>query len=278
MRVLEAGQITQLAAALYEKAVRFLPDDVLAALQTAFEGETYPPAKRALGVMLDNARAAGESGLPLCQDTGLCACFVRLGRDVRVEGDMVQAINLGVALATERSYLRASVRHPLTGENTKNNTPVPLDVQWVAGEEFSLTVAPKGAGSENKGRVVMLDPAAGVEGIAEQVVETVRLAGGAPCPPVVVGVGVGGNLEGCALLAKRALLRPIGSANPEPEAAALETELMARINALGIGPQGFGGATTALGVAVETAPCHIASLPVGIALQCHVARHATGSL
>jgi fumarate hydratase subunit alpha len=232
-------------------------------------------------MILENHRLAAREQRPACQDTGLAVVFLELGQDVRIEGgDLVAAINEGVRRGYEKGYLRKSVvAEPLfERKNTRDNTPAIIHTSIVAGDKLKITLAPKGGGAENMSGVAMMIPAAGVEGVRKFVIEQVRKAGPNPCPPVVVGVGIGGNFEVAPLLAKKALVRPMGSRNPNPAYAALEDELLEAINKLGIGPQGLGGSTTALAVHVEYAPCHIASLPVAVNLNCHVSPHQSITL
>ena len=222
----------------------------------------------------DLARIAREEGIPICQDTGFAVVFVEVGQEVRlVGGDLKEAINQGVRQGYEEGYLRKSVCHPFTRKNTGDNTPTVIHLDIVPGDKVQLIVAPKGGGSENMSRVTMLTPAVGIQGVKDFVVQRVKESGANPCPPTIVGVGIGGTFETTALLAKKALLRPIGSQNPDPELAALEQELYEEINALGIGPQGLGGRITSLAVHVNMMESHIASLPVAVNIQCHAARH-----
>lgn len=279
MRSVLAAEITQTVARLCIEANTRLPADVAAALAAARAEEDWPCARETLGLLEQNLAAAAKTGLPICQDTGMACVFVRLGGEVRVEGDLAAAVNEGVRRGYEEGFLRKSiVADPLRRENTGDNTPAMLTVELVPGEELEITVAPKGAGSENMSRLAMLRPADGVEGVRQFVLETVRLAGANPCPPVILGVGVGGCFDKAALLAKKALLRPLDTPNPDPYYAALEREWLRQVNTLGIGPQGFGGRTTALGLAIEAAPTHVASLPVAVNISCHVTRRASARL
>jgi fumarate hydratase subunit alpha len=226
-------------------------------------------------ILLQNAEIAERESLPLCQDTGIPVILVRISEGLTIPTGLESAINAGVAEAVKEGYLRASVAHPLTRENTGTNTPAVIHYEIVPGKElFEIWVMPKGCGSENMSRLAMLKPADGLEGIKNFVLETVKLAGPNPCPPLIVGVGIGGSFEHCAFLAKKALFREIGTPNPDPKVKALEEELLSEINKLGIGPLGFGGKTTALAVHVEVAHTHIASLPVAVNLLCHSARIA----
>ena len=217
--------------------------------------------------------------MPVCQDTGMACVFVELGQDVHIEGDFEAAIHEGVRQGYGEGYLRKSiVGDPLRRVNTEDNTPAAITVRLVPGDRCTLTVAPKGFGSENMSRLGMLKPADGVEGVKNFVIETVRLAGSNPCPPIVLGIGIGGSFDKVAYLAKHALLRPIDQPNPDPFYAQLEQELLESVNALGVGPQGFGGQTTCLGLSIETAPTHVAGLPVAVNVSCHVTRRATVEL
>ena len=252
-----------------------MSEGLLNALHEARDGEEWPVAKATLGSMLENAAIAADEMVPICQDTGAACVFVELGQDVHIEGgSLVDAINAGVALGYTEGYLRKSmVADPLRRVNTDDNTPALITVDIVDGDALKITLAPKGAGSENMGQLKMLKPADGIEGVRDFVLDAVRHAGPNPCPPIIVGVGVGGNFDHVASLAKRALLRPVGVHNPDPFYEQLEAELLDAINAFGTGPAGFGGATTALAVNIEQAPTHIACLPVAVNINCHVARH-----
>ena len=275
MRTIQAADITNTVRDLCIRANCVMSDGLLDALRTAHESETWPVAKATLGCMLENAAIAEHEMVPICQDTGAACVFIELGQDLRIEGgSLVDAVNAGVALGYTEGYLRKSmVGDPLRRMNTDDNTPALITVDIVDGDALKMTVAPKGAGSENMGQLKMLKPADGVDGVRTFVLDAVRHAGPNPCPPIIVGVGVGGNFDHVASLAKRALLRPMGVHNPDPFYAQLEDELLDAINELGTGPAGFGGATTALAVNIEQAPTHIACLPVAVNINCHVARH-----
>jgi len=224
--------------------------------------------------LLENARIAKEERIPMCQDCGLAVVFAEIGQDVHlVGGDFYQAVNAGIRQGYGEGHLRKSLCHPLTRANTGDNTPAVIHTEIVPGDRLKLTVVPKGGGSENMSRLFMLKPADGLAGIRAKVVLTVEEAGLNPCPPIIVGVGIGGNFERAALLAKKSLLRELGQANPDPEVAAIERQLLAEVNDLGIGPQGLGGRITAMAVHVLMQPCHIASLPVAVNIQCHASRH-----
>lgn len=275
MRTIQAADITNTVRDLCIRANCVMSDGLLDALRTAHESETWPVAKATLGCMLENAAIAEREMVPICQDTGAACVFIELGQDLRIEGgSLVDAVNAGVALGYTEGYLRKSmVGDPLRRMNTDDNTPALITVDIVDGDALKITVAPKGAGSENMGQLKMLKPADGVDGVRTFVLDAVRHAGPNPCPPIIVGVGIGGNFDHVASLAKRALLRPMGVHNPDPFYAQLEDELLDAINELGTGPAGFGGATTALAVNIEQAPTHIACLPVAVNINCHVARH-----
>ncbi len=276
MRTVSRAEIADVVARLCIRANRVLPDDVKERLEECAENETWPQAKDILKKLRENYILAEEENMPVCQDTGMACVFVELGRDARIDCDLADAVNEGVRRGYTSGYLRKSmVADPLLRGNTGDNTPAIIHVELVAGEGVKLTVAPKGCGSENKSRVKMLEPADGVDGVIKFVLETVERAGAGSCPPLVVGVGLGGTMDKAALLAKKALLRPLNSRNTKEYYAGLEAELLERINKLGIGPQGYGGLTTALAVAIETSPTHIAALPCAVNLNCHVARHAT---
>jgi fumarate hydratase subunit alpha len=248
--------------------------DVMAAFEKARQAEESPTGKEIFNQLIENAEIAQKESIPLCQDTGFAVCFVELGDDVRVlGGNLIQAINEGVRLGYQEGYLRKSICNPFTRQNTGDNTPAVIHVKLVPGDKLKIVIAPKGGGSENMSRAIMLKPSDGVEGIKEFVVSRIQESGANPCPPIVVGVGIGGTLEKAALLAKEALIRPLGKPNPDPEIAQLEKELLTKINDLGIGPQGLGGRITALAVHVEVHPCHIASLPVAVNINCHSHRH-----
>ena len=279
MKIISAAQITQAVAELCIRANRELPPDIERAMRLAEKNESWPIGADTMSVLCRNIDAARENCLPICQDTG-CACvFAELGQDVHIEGDFEAAVNAGVSRGYTEGYLRKSmVQDPLRRGNTGDNTPAAITVRLVPGDSLKLTVAPKGFGSENMSRLAMLKPADGVEGVKRFVLETVKLAGPNPCPPIVLGVGIGGTFDKVAFLAKHALLRPIDEPNPDPFYAALEKELLEEVNALGIGPQGFGGKTTALGLNIETMPTHVAGLPVAVNVSCHVTRRASAVL
>ena len=276
MRTISAAEITAAVARLCIRANTVLPADVAAALDRCRQSEPWPLAQETLGLLQGNLVQARERDLPICQDTGMACVFVELGQEVYVAGNFEEAIHQGVRRGYGEGYLRKSiVADPLRRVNTEDNTPASITVRIVPGDRCAVTVAPKGFGSENMSRLAMLKPADGVEGVKRFVVDTVRLAGPNPCPPTVLGVGIGGSFDKVAALAKHALLRPLDEPNPDPFYAALEGELLEEINSLGIGPQGFGGKTTCLGLAIETAPTHVAGLPVAVNVSCHVTRRAT---
>lgn len=275
IKTIATAEITETVARLCIEANYFLGGDVLKAIERMQGEEASLTGRDILNQLLLNAKIAAEEHVPMCQDTGFAVVFLELGQEARIEGgSLYDAVNEGVRKGYTKGYLRKSiVGHPLNRVNTGDNTPAVIHTRLVPGDSLKITVAPKGGGSENMSAIKMLKPAEGLEGVKKFVIETVRSAGPNPCPPIVVGVGIGGTFEKCAILAKEALLRELGSPNPFPDIAALEKELLGSINALGIGPQGLGGRTTALAVHVEIYPCHIASLPVAVNLNCHAARH-----
>ena len=273
MRQISTNEITNKVRALCISAACNLEPDVAQALRAAREKEQSPLGKEVLGQIIDNFEIADKEDLPICQDTGISVFFVEVGRQAVIDGSLADAINEGVRQGYKDGYLRKSVCHPLNRKNTGDNTPAIIHTSIVEGDNVKIKFAPKGAGSENMSRLKMLKPAEGLIGIKAFVLETIREAGGNPCPPIVVGVGIGGSFEVSAILAKKALLREVGAPNPDPEVSAIEVELLELVNELGIGPMGFGGTVTALGVHVEIHPCHIASLPVAINIQCHAGRH-----
>jgi fumarate hydratase subunit alpha len=251
-----------------------LGDDVLRAFDKAIEAEESATGIEVLKELKENARIAREEKAPICQDCGLAVIFIEVGQDVHITGgDLNAAINEGVRQGYKDGYLRKSACHPFTRKNTGDNTPAIIHIQIVPGDKMKIVFAPKGGGAENMSRVTMLTPAVGVEGVKDFVVNRVKESGSNPCPPTVIGVGVGGTFERSAILAKKAILREIGNRNPDPELASIEEEILTRINRLGIGPMGYGGNTTSLDVFLEIEPCHIASLPVAVNIQCHAARH-----
>lgn len=275
MREVNVAEITAAIAELSMEANFSLGEDVYAAFRKALETETSPTGKNVLEQLSVNADIAKEEQVPMCQDTGFAVIFVELGQDVHlVGGNLYDAINEGVRKGYGEGYLRKSiVSDPLERVNTKDNTPAVIHVDIVPGDKVKLTIAPKGGGSENMSAVKMLTPSDGHKGIVEFVIDTVKKAGSNPCPPIVVGVGIGGTFEKVAYLAKKALLRELGHPNSNPYYAEMEKELLEKINKTGIGPQGFGGRTTALAVHIEAFPAHIASLPAAVNINCHAARH-----
>lgn len=274
-RELDVSEITRVVRDLFIAASRELGGDVAGAIEEALSLEESERAVAALREIMENQRIAREESMPLCQDTGLAVLFVEIGQDVRIRGGVFhEALQEGVRLAYREGYLRKSVCDPLSRVNTADNTPAVIHVDIVPGDRVRITAMPKGGGSENMSVARMLVPSSGLEGIEDLVVDTVRKAGPNSCPPLVVGVGIGGTLEYSALLAKKALARPLGRFNDRDDRLAdLERKLLERINGLGIGAQGYGGRVTALAVHAEMVPCHIASLPVTVNLNCHVARH-----
>ncbi len=274
VREINTREITDAVKRLSVEANEQLGEDVLLGFHQALKNESSPVGKEILDQLIENARLAREEHVPICQDTGLAVIFLEVGQEVHlVGGDLKEAVNQGVREGYGEGYLRKSSCHPFTRANTGDNTPAVIYIDIVPGDQVKVMVVPKGGGSENMSRLFMLPPSAGLAGIKERILETVKEAGPNPCPPTIIGVGIGGNFEQAALQAKKSLLRPLGSPNPDPELDGLEKELLAEINKLGIGPQGLGGRTTSLGVHVRLLPCHIASLPVAVNVQCHASRH-----
>lgn len=276
MHIVETKTITEAVRRMAVEAAYYLPDDVLFSLKRSRDTEKWALAKDTLDQIIENAGIAAQTKSPMCQDTGMAVLFVSVGQDVRIEGGFIQdAINEGVRQAYEHGYLRKSVvRDPLYDRvNTKDNTPAIVHYKIVPGDKLHIVFAAKGFGSENMSRLAMLKPSDGLEGVKKFILETVELAGPNPCPPIVVGVGIGGTVDKVTLLAKEALMRPFDSYNKDPFYADLEKEMLEKINALGIGPQGYGGKTTALRVLIETYPTHIAGLPVCVNINCHATRH-----
>jgi fumarate hydratase subunit alpha len=281
IREIKAKDITDAVAHLCQRANFELDEDVLAALKQAQQNEPSPLGKEILHQLIENARIAEAKSLPLCQDCGSAVIFLEVGQDAHVSGgDLNAAVNEGVSQGYTQGYLRKSmVSQPFSErKNTKDNTPPIIHSDVVPGDHIKITCLPKGAGSENMSRLAMLRPGDGREGIIDFVVRAVDESGASPCPPIIIGLGIGATAEGAMMLAKKALLRPIGQPNPDPEIAALEKELLSRINDLGIGPMGVGGITTALAVHAEAKPTHIACLPVAINFQCHCSRHKEARL
>lgn len=275
MREISTDKITDAVRELAVNASFDLGSDVIDAVKKSKETEESPVAKGILDQVIANAEIAKNEKAPMCQDTGFAVLFVELGQDVKiVGGDYAEALHEGIRRGYDEGYLRKSVLgDPLERVNTGDNTPAVIHTEIVPGDKMKITIAPKGGGSENMSEIKMLKPSDGVEGVKEFVVDRVRRSGGNPCPPVIIGVGIGGTFEKCAMLAKKSLLRPVGNRHPNKYYADLELELLEKINKLGIGPQGLGGTTTALDVHIEVHPCHIASLPVSVNTQCHAARH-----
>jgi fumarate hydratase subunit alpha len=274
MREINVQLITEKVRALCMEASTDLGEDVLDAFDLAMEREDSPLALEILNELKENARIAKEEKVPICQDTGFAVVFLDLGQEVHLVGGVLkEAIFEGVRQGYRDGYLRKSICHPFTRVNTGDNTPAIIHTEIVPGDKIKITVAPKGGGSENMSRVVMLTPSDGVEGIKRYIVQRVKESGSNPCPPTIVGVGIGGTFEEAALLAKKSLLRPLGSKNPDPELERLESDILMEINNLGIGPQGLGGRTTSLAVHILLMPCHIASFPLAVNIQCHAQRH-----
>lgn len=275
MRTIQVQQITEQIKEMCIQVNHHLSEDMKEALRNAQAGEKSPLGCQILSQLQENLKIAGEDMIPICQDTGMAVVFLKVGQDVHLEGGSIEdAVNEGVRQGYTEGYLRKSVvKDPLIRENTRDNTPAVIHYEIVPGDKVTITVAPKGFGSENMSRVFMLKPADGIEGVKNAVLTAVKDAGPNACPPMVVGVGIGGTFEKCALMAKQALMRPVGSHSDIPYVKEMEEELLSRINGLGIGPGGLGGTTTALAVNVNTYPTHIAGLPVAVNICCHVNRH-----
>lgn len=275
MKTIFTDDITSAVRNLCIQACTVLGNDVIQQLNFALETEESSIGRMVLEKVIQNAEIAATERIPLCQDTGMAVVFLEIGQDVHIVGDLLpNAINEGVRQGYKDGFLRKSTLDPITRVNFGDNTPAVIHTEIVAGEKFKITLAPKGFGSENMSRVMMFPPSAGIEGAKDFIVQRVLESGGNPCPPVVVGVGLGGTFEKSALIAKKALLRPLGLQNPDPVLASLEADLLGRINSSGIGPMGLGGKTTALAVHINSYPTHIASLPVAVNIQCHSCRHA----
>jgi len=276
MKEISSKKVTEAVARLFQEANFDLGEDVLDSLKRAKDNEESPLGRQVLEQILENAAIAKDERIPLCQDCGTAVVFLELGQDVHIAGgELKPAVEEGVHQGYDQGYLRKSmVSQPFSARvNTKDNTPAVIHTEIVGGDSLRITVLPKGGGSENMSRLVVLKPAQGRQGVIDFVVKAVEEAGSNPCPPVIVGVGIGGTSDKAMTLAKKALLRPVGEPNPDPEVANLEKEILERVNGSGIGPQGFGGNTTSLAVHAEVFPAHIASLPVAVNLQCHSARH-----
>lgn len=277
MREIQAQQITDVVEKLCIEANQYLPKDVQGAIRRCRACEDWEIAQGVLDKIITNFEIAEQESVPICQDTGMACVFLEIGQDVHiVGGDLSEAVDEGVRRGYDKGYLRKSVvKDPVRRGNTGDNTPAMLYTEIVPGEEIKVTVGPKGFGSENMSAIRMFKPSAGIEGIKDFILETVETAGPNPCPPMVVGVGIGGTFDKCALLAKKALMRSTDERNPDPYYADLEAEMLEKINKLGIGPQGFGGRTTALALNIETLPTHIAGMPCAVNINCHVTRHKT---
>ena len=277
MRSVDVSIVTKNIKEMCIQANHFLSEDMDIAMKNAVETEKAPLGKQILTQLQENLKIAGEDMIPICQDTGMAVIFCDVGQDVHiVGGDFENAVNEGVSRGYTNGLLRKSiVRDPLDRVNTNDNTPAVIHTRIVPGDKIKLTVAPKGFGSENMSQIRMFKPSAGLQGIKDFILEVVETAGPNPCPPMVVGVGIGGTFDKAALLAKKALMRPLDSENPDPFYADLEKEMLEKVNQLGIGPQGFGGKTTAIGLNIETMPTHIAGMPCAVNINCHVTRHKT---
>ena len=275
MREIQVSAITETVARLCVSANRHLPADVQEAITRARAVEQWAPAQEILDRIRENYQIAANNEVAICQDTGMACVFLEIGQDVHLVGDLKEAVNEGVRQGYAQYLRKSVVRDPLDRVNTGDNTPAMLYTDLVPGDQVKITVAPKGFGSENMSQIRMLKPSDGLQGVKDFILKVVEDAGPNPCPPIVVGVGVGGTFDKAAYLAKKALMRPLGSHNETPFYAQLESEMLERVNALGIGPQGFGGRTTALAVNIEYLPTHIAGLPVAVNINCHVTRHQT---
>lgn len=279
MREIKAAEITKIVRDLCIDANCHLPSDVKEAIEGCRECEPFPIARTILDKIEENFHIADADNVPICQDTGLACVFLEIGQDVHIEGDLKEAVNEGVRRGYTEGYLRKScVKDPIDRVNTGDNTPAVLYLDLALGDQVKVTVAPKGFGSENMSQIKMLKPSDGLAGVKDFIVKVVEDAGPNPCPPIVVGVGIGGTFDKAAYLAKKALMRPLTERNSDPFYADLEEEMLKKINALGIGPQGFGGQTTALAVNIETLPTHIAGLPCAVNINCHVTRHKSAVL
>lgn len=277
MRTIDVSEITDAVRKLCIEANYFLPDDIKDRFDSALAEETFPMAKNFIRILKENAEVAAQENMPICQDTGMAIVLIELGQDVHLVGGSIEdAVNEGVRRGYADGYLRKSVvKDPLERVNTSDNTPAIIHYEIVPGEGCTITVSPKGFGSENMSRIRMLKPSDGVEGVVQFILDSVKEAGPNPCPPIIVGVGIGGSFEKAAYLAKKSLLRSIDERNPNKYYANLEKEVLYAVNQLGIGPQGFGGLTTALAVNIETYATHIAGLPVAVNISCHATRHKT---
>ena len=277
MREISCNAIISSIKEMCIQATHYLSDDMKSALYKGVEKEESPLGRQILEQLCENLTIAGEDMIPICQDTGMAVVFVEIGQEVHItDGGLEDAINEGVRQGYVEGYLRKSVvSDPIERVNTQDNTPAIIHYSIVPGDRFRITLAPKGFGSENMSQIRMFKPSAGLQGIKDFILEAVETAGPNPCPPMVVGVGIGGTFDKCALLAKKALMRPLNTENPDPYYADLEKEMLEKINKLGIGPQGFGGKTTAIGLNIETMPTHIAGMPCAVNINCHVTRHKT---
>lgn len=279
MREIQASDVTQTVRRLCVEANCRLPEDMRACIARSRDEEAWPIARDILDRIIENYEIADRDCVPICQDTGMACVFLEIGQDAHVNGDLAEAVHEGVRQGYADGYLRKSVvADPLRRVNTGDNTPAMIYYEIVPGDRLKITVAPKGFGSENMSRITMLRPSDGEDGVKDFVVRCAEEAGPNPCPPIVIGVGIGGTFDRAALLAKKALMRPVDVRSDDPYYAAMEAELLARVNALGIGPQGFGGKTTCLGLAIEQMPTHVAGLPVAVNVSCHVTRRATARI
>ena len=277
MRTVRTEDIIKNIKEMCIEANHFLSEDMRQVFEQSVEAEKSPLGSLVLNQLKENLEIAGKDMIPICQDTGMAVVFMKVGQDVHIEGgSLTDAVNEGVRQGYTEGFLRKSVvGDPIKRINTKDNTPAVIHYEITEGDQVDITVAPKGFGSENMSQIRMFKPSAGLQGIKDFILEVVETAGPNPCPPMVVGVGIGGTFDKCALLAKKALMRPLNTENPDPYYADLEKEMLEKINKLGIGPQGFGGKTTAIGLNIETMPTHIAGMPCAVNINCHVTRHKT---
>lgn len=278
MKVIKVDQITETIAKLCMDANFFLGEDMMKAFNDAVETEESPSGKAIMKQLIENAEIAKNELVPMCQDCGVAVVFADLGQDAKIDGSLEDAINEGVRRGYKDGYLRKSMCDPFTRKNTGDNTPAIIHIRLVPGEDLKLTVAPKGGGSENMSAIKMFPPSAGIQGVKDFIIERATQAGPNPCPPIILGVGIGGNFEKSAIMAKEAMLRNVDDHSDIPEIAALEKEMLELVNKIGVGPQGLGGTTTALAVHINYMPCHIASFPVAINVNCHAARHKSATL
>lgn len=278
VKVIKTDQIVETVAKLCIDANYYLGEDMMNAFKVALDTEESPAGKAIMKQLIDNAEIAKNEQVPMCQDCGAAVIFIEVGQDLKIDGNLEEAINAGVKKGYQEGYLRKSMCDPFTRKNTGDNTPAIIHTKLVPGENLKIIVAPKGGGSENMSAIKMFPPSAGVQGVKDFIIERATQAGPNPCPPIIIGVGIGGNFEKAALLAKESLLREVDEHSPIPEIAELEKEMLEKVNKIGVGPQGLGGTNTALALHINYMPCHIASFPVAININCHAARHKSATL